>query len=452
MRDLVVTMIVLGSLPVILLRPYVGVLMWAWIGLMNPHKLAWGFAETFPFAEIVAITTLIAMSLSKERKRIPWTREVALLTSFTVWVAITTAFAKYRGAALTDLEQFLKIQLMTYVAMMLITDRKKLDQLIAVIVFSLGFYGVKGGIFTIATGGHYHVQGPPGTFIGGNNELGLALIMTLPLMRYLHVRTTNRRIRAVLLASMALTAIAILGTQSRGALLGISAMTLFLIWKSRNRLPLLLAIALIAPTALHLMPQAWYARMATIRTYKHDQSAEGRIHAWKYALAQALRHPIMGEGFALNEGRRASHSIYFQTLGEQGFVGLALFLLLGLSTWRAGSATLKRTSGRQDMRGLRDLAAMVQVSLVGYAVSGAFLSLAYFDLYYYLIVLMVLCKVMAEHAEKTVSEDLPAAKMPAASNAWWVPAKSAVTRPEAGLRLDHREFQTNARGRSGRRQ
>ena len=55
-------------------------------------------------------------------------------------------------------------------------------------MLSLGFYGVKGGIFTIVNGGVYRVQGPLGTFIGGNNEMALALVMTMPLMRYLQLQ------------------------------------------------------------------------------------------------------------------------------------------------------------------------------------------------------------------------------------------------------------------------
>lgn len=453
MRSLVVTLIVFGSLPVILLEPYIGVLMWAWLGLMNPQKLTWGFATTFPFAEIVAITTLIAMVMSKERKRLPWTREVALLTGIFLWMVVTTIFAQYPTIAYPFFEEVLKIALMTYVSMMLITDKKRLNQFVGVIAFSLGLFGLKGGIFTILTGGHFHVMGPPGTFIGGNNELGLAMIMTLPLMRYLHLQATNRRLRGVLVASMALTVIAVLGTQSRGALLGIMAMALFLIAKSRKRLPLLLAIVVIAPTALYVMPQSWYTRMGTIRTYKQNESAEGRIRAWEFAMAEAAKRPLLGGGFGLNRGshRRAAHSIYFQTLGEQGIPGLVLFLALGLSTWRAGSKVIKETSGRKDLRWLADLAAMNQVGLVGYAVSGAFLSLAYFDLYYYLVAIMVICKVLAARLVETAPEGESVSQVPVASGAWWVPASRSVGRLDGELRISGRGPGTNARGSSGPR-
>ncbi|MEJ2687108.1 MAG: putative O-glycosylation ligase, exosortase A system-associated, partial [Gammaproteobacteria bacterium] len=409
MRDLFVVLTVFGSLPVILLEPYVGVLMWAWIGLMNPHRLAWGFARDFPFAMIIAVTTLAAMVASKERLRIPWTKEVVLLTVLIAWMMFTTIFAIHMDLAIEELIKILKIELMTYVAMMLISDRRRLHQFVWVIVVSLGFYGIKGGIFTITTGGGFHVQGPTGTFIGGNNELGLALIMTLPLMRYLYLQTLDKKIRLGLTVSMGLTVIAILGTQSRGALLGITAMALFLVWKSRKRLPLLLAMMILVPTALSVMPQSWYNRMATIKTYKHDQSAEGRIGSWIYTIQQTEKHPIVGGGFRMYAGRLVAHSIYFQMLGDHGIVGLVLFLLLGLAVWRAGSKVLRQTRDREDLHWIRDLAAMLQVSLVGYAVSGAFLSMAYFDFYYYVIALMVLCKVMMAKELARVTSEAPEA-------------------------------------------
>jgi probable O-glycosylation ligase (exosortase A-associated) len=89
-----------------------------------------------------------------------------------------------------------------------------------------------------------------------------------------------------------------------------------------------------------------------------------------------------------------SHSIYFEVLGEHGFIGLGLFLVLGLMTWRTASEVIRRARDDPGRRWAADLAAMVQVSLVGYASAGAFLGLAYFDFYYTLIAVVVLCKIV----------------------------------------------------------
>ncbi len=101
----------------------------------------------------------------------------------------------------------------------------------------------------------------------------------------------------------------------------------------------------------------------------------------------------------------AAHSIYFQALGEHGFVGLGLYLLLGLMTWRTGSWIVRNTAKHPEYRWATDLATMIQVSLIGFAVGGTFLSLLYFDVPYYLMTAMVVTRVLVEKElkEKTSS-------------------------------------------------
>jgi probable O-glycosylation ligase (exosortase A-associated) len=403
MRDVAVTLVIFATLPFILWRPYVGVLVWTWIGFMNPHRLTWSWAYDMPFAMIVALFTLFGLLISREPKKIPWTREAVLMAIFLAWTLATTINAMYPYFAWPHLNQFWKILLMVYVTMMLMQSKERIDLLVWVIALSIGFYGVKGGIFTIVHGGIYHVRGPEGSFIGGDNEMGLALIMTVPLLRYLQMTTPNLWIRAGLAGAMVLCAIATVGSQSRGALLGLVAMAGFLWLKSRNKIFTGMLGAIAVVLVLMVMPQQWYDRMATIKNYESDPSAMGRINAWKMAFNMAKDRPLGGGFDSFREYSfdlyapdpddvHDSHSIYFEVLGEHGFLGLAIFLLLGLMTWRTASSVIGRARRDRDKRWLADLAAMIQVSLVGYASAGAFLGLAYFDYYYTLIALVVLCK------------------------------------------------------------
>jgi probable O-glycosylation ligase (exosortase A-associated) len=311
----------------------------------------------------------------------------------------------------------MKIMLMTFVTLILIRTKEHVQLLIWVIVFSLGYYGVKGGIFTITSGGSEMVWGPTGTFISGNNEIALALIMTIPLMHYLQTIAKDARVRHGLTIAMILCALAALGSYSRGALLAIAAMGCFLWLKSRHRLRIGLLLLLAIPPAIALMPEKWTQRMDTINAYEEDESVQGRFNAWWMAYNLAKDRPILGGGFEVitpelfqryapdPEDLHAAHSIYFQVLGEHGFVGLGLYLLLGLMTWRTGSWIVRNTSKRPEYRWAADLATMIQVSLIGFAVGGAFLSLLYFDLPYYLMAAMVVTRVLVEKElkEKTSS-------------------------------------------------
>ena len=95
MRDVLVTAIVFGSLPFILFwRPYLGALMWVWISMMNPHRLSFGFAFDFPFAQVIAIATLLGLFLTHQRKPFPWTPVSGLMLVFIAWMSFTSLSPK----------------------------------------------------------------------------------------------------------------------------------------------------------------------------------------------------------------------------------------------------------------------------------------------------------------------------------------------------------------------
>jgi len=417
MRDLVLFAIVLAGLVVTLKRPYVGVLLWCWIGYMNPHRFTYGFAYDFPFAAVIAGVTVFSLLINREVKRLPSSPVVMVWVFWVLWMCFTTIFALIPDDAFDEWTRSMKIQFMTAVTLMLFADRQRLHLLIWAIVLSLGFFGLKGGVFTILTGGNYMVFGPEGSFIAGNNSVALALVMTLPLMRYLQLNSENKWIRRGLTALMGLSTAAILASYSRGAVLAIAAMAMFLIMKSRRRAPILVAVILAIPVAFAFMPDKFFQRLETIGTYEQDASAMGRINAWWFAYNVAVDRPIVGGGYdVFDRGLFAryapnptdfhdAHSIYFEVLGEQGFIGLFLFLLLGWLSLRSGKWVLKHTRDRPDLRWARDLASMTQVSIIGYAVGGAFLGLAYFDLYYHLIAVIVLTRVLVERALAEASQD-----------------------------------------------
>jgi probable O-glycosylation ligase (exosortase A-associated) len=364
---------------------------------MNPHKLTYGFAYSFPFAQLIGGVTLIGLLTGKQKKLNIWSRETIVLLMLIIWICITTVFAANPDGATDQLVRFLKIQLFIFISILLLSDKEKLNGFIWVMVLSIGFYSVKGGIFTILTGGSSRVWGPEGTFIGGNNEIALAMLMTVPLMWYLYTQTQKRWIRMGLIAAMVLTSTAILGSQSRGAFLGIVAIGIFFWLKSRQKFKATLLVAVVAGMLVMLMPQSWVDRMNTIQTYQQDSSAESRINAWTFAW-NVGNHKLFGGGanmfvsdslreqYSPNPGDyHDMHSIYFQMLGDQGWIGFALFMLLGLFTWFRCSQIVRYAQDHPERQWSADLALMLQVSLIGYAVSGAFLGLAYFDYYYDLV-------------------------------------------------------------------
>ncbi len=407
MRDIILTMIVFGSLPLIFQRPYIGILVWSWLSYMNPHRLTWGFAYDFAFAQIVVIATFVSLFLSKDPKRFPINPFTILTILFVIWMGITTVFALLPEDAQSHFIKILKVQFGILVTLLLIDTREKIIQLVWVIALSIGFFGIKGGIFTISTGGGSRVWGPPGSFIEDNNELGLALLMILPLFYFLYKQLDRKWMRWGMLAAMVLISVSIIGSQSRGCMLAGLAVAFFFWLKSSNKFPMTIAIAVLLSGLLAFAPQTWYDRMDTISKYEEDNSAMGRINAWGYAFNVANSR-LTGAGYnsysyetfyiyAPDPGDvHAAHSIYFGVLADHGWIGLILFLSLLYISWKNAVWIIRHCRGFEQHDWLVDLAKMLQISLIAYASGGAFYSLAYFDLPWHVMALLMILRTQAE--------------------------------------------------------
>lgn len=401
MRDIAISLIVMFGCMYSLKKAYIGVLLWSWLGYMNPHRLAYGFAYTMPFAQITGIVLLISFIFEKDKNSLPINTITILWIMLLLFMGVTTLFAFFPDQALQQYIKVLKIQIVIFLTMFLINDFSKLRQLIWIIVISIGYFSIKGGLFTILHGGSFKVWGPPDSFIEDNNGFAIAVLMVIPLMIYLRQTVDNRRMKHGLTFAIILSLFTVLGSQSRGALLAIIAVAFFYWVKSKGKIVNGFLIAILGIMLLAFMPESWYKRMDTIKTYEEDASAMGRINAWEYAF-NAANHNLLGMGFeswsdvtfALYAPNptdvHAAHSIYFTILADHGWLGLILFLSIFYQAWKALSKIIKLTQGNEQLKEIDLLGRMMQVSLIAYLVGGAFLSLSYFDLPWHLVSFVVI--------------------------------------------------------------
>lgn len=404
MRDIVIVTIVLVAALVALRRPWVGVMLWTWLSLMNPHRMAWGFAYDAPLAAIAAASTLLGLMLTRDRASPFKGASPIFLAIFFVWITLSWLMGIDPAGDYPQWDKVMKIYLMIFVGLALLHTKKHVLALAWVAAGSLALLGIKGGIFTIITGGGYRVWGPPDSFITDNNEFALCLVMTIPILRFLQLQLATGWRRHLMTLAMLLCAAAALGTHSRGALLAMGAMSVVLWWRGKSRFLGGVVIIGAAMALLAFMPDNWTERMVTITEYAEDRSALGRISAWWNAYGIGKSY-LFGVGF--NAARpelferfspypdyvHAAHSIYFQVLGNHGFIGLFLFLAVFTSAYFACGRLRKASRGIPQAHWCDDLAAMAQVSFIGYAVGGAFLSLSYFDLPYNIMMLVVVARV-----------------------------------------------------------
>lgn len=383
--------------------------------------MTYGFAYDLPFAALAAIVTLIGMFTSKDKVRLPINATTLLLMILPLWMCITSVFALEPAAAYGRWFEVMKIFFFLLIASSLLNSKQHVEWLTWVLVISVGFFGIKGGLFTIVTGGTSRVYGPDGaSFMSDNNAIAIALVMIIPLMYYLRSIAPSRWIRLGLLGAMVLSGIAVLGSQSRGALLAVSAMLFFLWLKSQKKLIGGIVLIVTIPIAIGFMPNSWKDRMRTIEHYEQDASAMGRINAWMMAFNVANDRPLIGGGFELYTKRtfaiyapdpedvHAAHSVYFQMLGEHGYVGLALFLAIGFNAWLTARRVIRISRNSPHYPWAGEFAKAIQISLIGYAVGGLFVNIGYWELFYYEVIALMITHqlLLSKHKTEPITKQL----------------------------------------------
>lgn len=399
MRSLLLTILIMALLPSAFLTPFLGVLVWSWISFMSPHRLVWGIGDSLPWAVIVGSVGIVGWLVS-ERRRIPMDATTVLLALLALLYTVSTYFSLVPDLAWGKWEAIMKEFVFFFITAALLTNRVRVHALVWIMVISISYYGIKGGVFTLLTGGNYRVWGPDSSEIADNNQLAAALVMTLPLMNYLGRQSKNGLIRFGSRVAMGFCLLSILASYSRGAVLALAAMVLWLWRHTRRKLISAVVIGGTLTGAVAFMPSDWLSRVSTIQNYAQDASAEGRLEIWATAIKIAVARPLVGGGFyapytqsvvdnySPGVQARAVHSIWLEVLGENGFPAFFVWtalMLVGLANCRT---IIRRTKDVPELRWANDLAHMSTVAIIGYAVGGSFLSLPYWDFYYTLLIVI----------------------------------------------------------------
>jgi probable O-glycosylation ligase (exosortase A-associated) len=381
---------------------------------LNPQAYVWAW-NAFPWAEAVAVPTILGMLVFDRKLERLAVREVWLLAVLWAWFTATTINSvqqpelAHHAAETWEKWTFVsKILLMTVCMIPIVSSFEKLRYVVLTIAGCFGFYVLKSLPFVISTGGSHRIYGPERSMIADNTDFGLALNMTLPLYFFLAQTERKRWVKRFLAFLFVITIPAIFFTYSRGAVVGLVAVLAVMFLQARRRLFLVPVIVLGTVIALYFAPATWQERMDPTREDAVDASARGRLAAWTFARAVAAEFPIAGGGFATFTedlyqryfpggvfNIYGPHSIYFQVLAEHGFVGLGLYIVLMLSC----IASTRRLRNQGRSRGDPDVAhyaQMFQLSLVGFLISGIFLGRAYFDYFF----TVVACIVILERATR----------------------------------------------------
>jgi probable O-glycosylation ligase (exosortase A-associated) len=404
-RDIVIIGSIVLTIPFCFARPYFGIIVWTIVALLNPHRFGWGAAyNEFPVAVVVGAATLAGLLIFFPGLRQFFSRDIVLMIILWLWFTLTSLhnssmpeFTHFADDTWYQWRLVSKVLLMILVTVALVNTWQRFRTFLYVMAGCLGSLVLKAVPFMITTGGSFRLYGPDGSMLADNNDLGLALNMTLPLFFFLAATETRPWPKRLLIFVFLSTIPAILFTYSRGALVGLVVVLFLMIIRVRQRFVLLPVILVAVLFAIYFTPEKWQSRMDFRREGAvMDDSALSRINAWTYSWRLAKDYPLFGAGFeaftpelfnryAPNPADvHGPHSVYFGVLAEHGFIGLGLYLSLitsvSLSLWQ-----VRRYARLYGDETAANYSWMLQFSIIGFMVSGAFLGRAYFD-YFFLIV------------------------------------------------------------------
>lgn len=432
MRDLAFAVVMLLAVPMALARPFAAYLLWGWTGLLVPTAYFFGFMVGVRINLIFALLTLSMIFLQKVRwKDYQGNPMVLLFIVFATHACFSAAFAY---PEIPDNARYLGflVKGLIFCLVMPFFIRERVHFHVFLIVFALGFgiHGVLNGLKTLASGGSHNMLGPGGTMIADRNHLSTALTLTLPILFYLQSYTKKIWVRWCFLGGMSAVIVAILGGGSRAGFIALSVVGFWFFITSRRKGMALLLIVAAASLFLAFAPDHWTDRLSTIKTADEDSSFMGRVIAWKISSAIAVANPIFGGGLHAvqtqyvwdmfkaspgilgmfdipipNFSAKAAHSIYFEVMGDLGFVGLGIFLLILVrGLWCRYSIKRTSTALGTEFQWARDMGDMLMLSILAYMVGGASVSLAYLEAIYMILMLIELLRV---HVVRAAAESIP---------------------------------------------
>lgn len=256
-----------------------------------------------------------------------------------------------------------------------------------------------------------------GYFLGDGNDFAWSLNVALPMALFLAIYFKKTLFKVAALGAFLVILIGIIGTQSRGATLALSAGLLYMwLMVSKKKVLGLVYMAIIFGVVAFLAPQGYFQRMETIKSYEEDSSAMGRLMAWGHATEMALDHPLLGVGagsFNSAYGRFyrkpgdpvrwvSTHSVYFKILGEYGFGGLFVYLMIifhTLSLNRKTRRLIEEVPGKISVPVLWP--EYLNMSTIGFSVAAMFLSgVNYPHLYILVALAMATARIVSREMEQ----------------------------------------------------
>lgn len=409
MRSLFITAVFLALIGMGFSAGFVFVLGYVWVDIFTPQLVAYSILPSVPVSLIMGALSFVAFLGLKDKFEVPLRFATVLTALFAIWMTLSLLWAAAPESAFDKWNWAIKNLLFSCLIPYFLRNRFQVEAFVWTVVISGMAHCLTFGAKVAISGGGYSmslglVSGNTG--FGEGSTLAMFSVLLIPLCLYLYKWQTlipNVRLAKLLLTGFIVAGILTsVGTFARTGLVCLGVLSLLLVLQSKNRIRILLSVVFLSVIGYQFAGEGWFNRMSTINDGT-EESAMGRVAVWKWTLEYVSEHPWGGsfdmyrindkamqleDGSVLQVRGKAFHSIYFETLGEGGWIGFALFALLILVT-RRSFLMAKKNSLDGGVNWISGLGGYLLFSLYVFLAGGAFIGVAFQPVFYYLVALSV---------------------------------------------------------------
>ncbi|HYG49021.1 MAG TPA: putative O-glycosylation ligase, exosortase A system-associated [Allosphingosinicella sp.] len=411
MRDLAFVGFLVALFALGLRRPFLFVLAFAYIDTVAPQRLSYYLLNSLPLSMIFGCLSIGGWLLFEKKDGIRFTVRQTLLAILLCYTFYTTANADFPIEAAEKWDWASKALIFAMFLPLTLRSKLRIEAVILFLTLSAAAIIIVGGLKTVASGGGYGVLN---LMVTNNSNLyesstistvAIALIpVILWLARFGTVFPPDWRVKLFAAGLVFACLLMPIGTEARTGLVCIGVLALLMLRDVKRRILYLAGATLLTLGSVPFLPESFTGRMSTIQGYQSDNSAGVRLAVWAWTWNYAQENP-MGGGFgayrqnkievktvatevsggvetvtartSLDESR-AYHSSYFEMLGEQGFPGLILFLLIhGAGLFRLEVLRRRYRKSEGDDAWIAPLATAIQHFMIICLVGSLFVGIAY---------------------------------------------------------------------------
>jgi probable O-glycosylation ligase (exosortase A-associated) len=418
MRDLAFIAFLAALIGMGFRRPFLLVLGYVYVDMVSPQRLTYLLLNTVPISLITVVLAVLGWALFDDKKDVRIAPRQVLMFVLLVYCGVTTTQADFPLEALGKWDWAWKALAFGIFLPLTLRTKLRIEALALFMILSAASIIIVGGIKTIVSGGGY---GALNLMVSNNSGLyegsiiSTVAIAIIPLILWLvksgTIYPADWRVKAFAYALIFACLLIPVGTQARTGLICTGVLGILMLRSTKRRMVYVIGVSVAAMIAVPLLPSSFTERMDTIKSYKSDTSAGTRLAVWAWTWDYVKDHPF-GGGFDAyrqnkirvvttdvensgtqadvstsveNDQSRAYHSSYFEMLGEQGFPGLILWLVIhfgGLIRMEVLRARYKKREGLEWISGLAN--ALQQGHFI-YLIGSVFVGIAFQPFLYMLV-------------------------------------------------------------------